>query len=211
MNTKTLQEVRLYCFSPGDFLMGRDPVELVAAQIKGGADVIQLREKGMPKRESLELGLATRSLTRQEGVLFIVNDDLDLALILEADGVHLGQHDIPIKYARPLLKDKIIGISTHSLHQAREAIDSGADYIGVGPVFHTMTKTKADPVVGIDLVLKVREISSVPVVAIGGIGEDTIDSLVNRGINRVAIISDILSSDDVEAKTRALKQKLKSA
>ena len=208
---KSLQDVRLYCFSPGDFLMGRDPIEMVAAQIKGGADVIQLREKDLPKRETLELGLAIRNLAKQEGVPFIVNDDLDLALILEADGVHLGQDDIPIKYARPLLKNKIIGISTHSLGQAQEAIGSGADYIGIGPVFKTETKIKADPVVGIDLILKVKELSPVPVIAIGGIGEDNIDLLVDKGIKQVAIISDILCSKDIEAKTRVLKEKLKGA
>ncbi len=188
--------------------MGRDPIEMVAAQIKGGADVIQLREKNMPEREKLKLGLAIRGLTTQEGIPFIVNDDLDLALILEADGVHLGQDDIPIEYARPLMKDKIIGISTHSLDQAREAIDSGADYIGIGPAFKTETKIKADPVVGIDLILRVKESSPVPVIAIGGIGEKNIDLLVNKGIKRAAVISDILSSKDIEAKTRTLKEKL---
>ena len=205
---RSLKEVRLYCFSPGNFLMGRDPIEMVAAQIKGGADVVQLREKDMPKREKLGLGLAIRKVTTQEGVLFIVNDDIDLSLILEADGVHLGQDDIPIKYARPLLKDKIIGISTHSLDQAREAIDSGADYIGIGPVFKTETKIRADPVIEIDLILKIKAFSSIPVIAIGGIGEKNIDLLVNRGIKRAAIISDILSSKDIEAKTRTLKEKL---
>ncbi len=205
---RSLKEVRLYCFSPGNFLMGRDPIEMVAAQIKGGADVVQLREKDIPKREKLGLGLAIRKVTTQEGVLFIVNDDIDLSLILEADGVHLGQDDIPIKYARPLLKDKIIGISTHSLDQAREAIDSGADYIGIGPVFKTETKIRADPVIEIDLILKIKAFSSIPVIAIGGIGEKNIDLLVNRGIKRAAIISDILSSKDIEAKTRTLKEKL---
>lgn len=190
--------------------MGRDPVEMIAAQIRGGADVIQLREKNMPKRQALVLGLAIRKLTTQEGVLFIVNDDLDLALILKADGVHLGQDDIPIQYVRPLLKDKIIGISTHSLDQAREAIDSGADYIGIGPAFKTETKIKTDPVVGVDVILEVQESSSVPVIAIGGICEKNIGLLVNSGIQRVAIISDILSSKDIEAKTRALKEKLGS-
>ena len=205
---KSLEHVRLYGFSPGDFLMGRDPIEMVASQIKGGADVIQLREKNMPKRGKLRLGLAIRNLTTQEGILFIVNDDLDLALILEADGVHLGQDDIPIKYARPLMKDKIIGISTHSPDQAREAIDSGADYIGIGPAFKTETKITADPVVGIDLILRVKDSSPIPVIAIGGIGEKNVDLLVNKGIKRVAIISDILSAKDIEAKTRTLKEKL---
>ncbi len=210
MALKSLKDVRLYCFSPGDFLMGRDPIEMIAAQIRGGADVIQLREKNMPKRQALALGLAIRKLTTQEGIPFIVNDDLDLALILEADGVHLGQDDIPIQYARPFLKDKIIGISTHSLDQAREAIESGADYIGIGPAFKTETKIKADPVVETDLILKIKELSPVPVIAIGGIGGKNIDLLVNKGIRRAAIISDILSSNNIEAKTRALKEKLKS-
>ena len=105
------QHVRLYCFTPGRFLKGRDPVEVVAAQIRGGADVIQLREKQMSRRSRLELGLRIRKLTIKEGVLFIVNDDVDLALILNADGVHLGQDDIPVQYARPLMKDKMIGVS----------------------------------------------------------------------------------------------------
>jgi len=210
LTLKSLEYVRLYCFSPGNFLMGRDPIEMIAAQIRGGADVIQLREKNMPKRQKLALGLAIRNITKQEGILFIVNDDLDLALILEADGVHLGQDDIPIQYARPLLKDRIIGISTHSLDQAREAIESGADYIGIGPAFKTETKIKTDPVVETDLILKIKELSPVPVIAIGGIGEKNIDLLVNKGIRRAAIISDILSSKDIETKTRALKEKLKS-
>jgi thiamine-phosphate pyrophosphorylase len=208
---KSLEDVRLYCFSPGDFLMGRKPIEMVAAQIKGGADVIQLREKNLPKREVLELGFAIKELAKQGGVLFIVNDDLDLALILDADGIHLGQDDIPIRYARPIMKDKIIGISTHSLDQAQEAIDNGADYIGIGPAFKTETKIKADPVVGIDLILKVKELSPVSVIAIGGIGENNIDLLIDRGIKQVAIISDILCSMDIEAKTRALKERLKGA
>ena len=116
-----------------------------------------------------------------------------------------------IPSTKPLLKEKIIGISTHSLDQAREAIDSGADYIGIGPAFKTETKVKAEPVVGADLILEVQEYSSVPVIAIGGIGEKNIDLLVNKGIQRVAIISDILSSEDIEAKTRTLREKLRSA
>ena len=101
-----LTNVHLYCFSPGNFLRGRDPVEIVAAQIRGGADVIQLREKDMSRRAKLELGLKLRELTRREGVLFIVNDDIDLAVILDADGVHLGQEDIPIRFARPRLSSR---------------------------------------------------------------------------------------------------------
>lgn len=200
------QDVRLYCFSPGKYLRYEDPVEVVAAQIRGGADVIQLREKEMSKRERIELGLKLRNLTKREDVLFIVNDDIDLALVLDADGVHLGQDDIPIEFARPLMKDKIVGVSTHSLKQVKAAIESGADYIGVGPVFETTTKGDTEELVGLSLLSKIRDICPIPYVAIGGIGEDNIGSLVKVGCNRAAVISDILLAPDVEKQSRILKE-----
>lgn len=199
-------DVRLYCFSPGKFLGGRDPVEVVTAQIKGGADVIQLREKEMSKRGRLELGLRLRELTRQEGVLFIVNDDVDLALILDADGVHLGQDDIPIQFARPLMKDKIIGVSTHSIEQAKEAVRSGADYIGVGPIFDTNTKEDREELVGLGLLSEIRGICPVPYVAIGGIGKENIKAVVDAGCHRAAVISDILYAPAVEERCKELRR-----
>ena len=204
----SLKDVRLYCFSPGRFLKGRDPVELVAAQIKGGADVIQLREKEMSKRARLEVGQTLRELTRREGVLFIVNDDVDLALILEADGVHLGQDDIPIQFARPIMKDKIIGVSTHSLEQINEAVASGADYIGVGPVFETSTKEDRDELVGLELLLKIRDNCPIPYVAVGGIGKDNIRSLTEVGCHTAAVISDIMLAPDIEERCGTLKRDL---
>lgn len=205
---KLLEEVRLYCFSPGKFLRDRDPLEVVSAQIRGGADVIQLREKEMQKRERLDLGLKIREITRDRDVLFIVNDDVDLALILDADGVHLGQEDIPIRYARPLMKGKIIGISTHSPDQVNEAVEGGANYIGVGPIFETSTKEDREEMVGTDLLLKTRDICPIPYVAIGGIGKDNIESLLKTGCNRAAIISDILLAPDIEKQCKFFKNKL---
>ena len=205
---KSLDKMKLYCFSPGKFLKDRDPVELVSAQIRGGADVIQLREKEMSRRDRLEFGLKLRVLTRQEGVLFIVNDDVDLALILDADGVHLGQDDIPIRYARPLMKDKIIGVSTHSIGQAEEAVASGADYIGVGPVFETVTKEDRKELVGLNLLSKIKDICPVPYVAIGGIGKDNIASLAKTGCHRAAVISDIILAQNIEQRCRMIKQLL---
>ncbi|MBW2216274.1 MAG: thiamine phosphate synthase [Deltaproteobacteria bacterium] len=205
---KSLDKIQLYCFSPGKFLKDRDPVELISAQIRGGTDVIQLREKEMSKRDRLELGLKIRELTRQEGVLFIVNDDVDLALILDADGVHLGQDDIPIRFARPLMKDKIIGVSTHSLNQAEEAVASGADYIGVGPVFETATKEDREDLVGLNLLPKIKDICPIPYVAIGGIGKDNIASLAKAGCHRAAVISDIMLAPDIEQRCRMIKKLL---
>jgi len=203
---KSLEEVRLYCFSPGRFLKGKDPVEVVEAQIMGGADVIQLREKGMSKRYKLDLGLKLRDVTKQNGTLFIVNDDIDLALILDADGVHLGQDDIPIQFARPIMKDKIVGVSTHSLKQIKEAVKSGADYIGIGPVFETTTKEDKEKIVGLDLISKARELCPIPYVAIGGIGKDNIKSLVEIGCHRAAVISDIMLAPDIEEQCKVLRK-----
>lgn len=206
---KKLEKVHLYCFSPGALCGSRDPLELVAAQISGGADAIQLREKGRSKRERLEFGLEIKRMTEEAGVLFIVNDDVDLALALNADGVHLGQDDLPIRFARTLMKDKIIGVSTHSLEQAKEAVDAGADYIGVGPVFETSTKLDRDPLVGLDLVSRVRDMCSIPYIAIGGIGKQNMASLIDAGCRRAAVISDILLADNPETQCRLLKSMLK--
>lgn len=202
----TFQHVRLYCFTPGRFLKGRDPIEMVSAQVRGGADVIQLREKEMSRKDRLELGMKVRELTWNEDVLFIVNDDVDLALILNADGVHLGQDDIPIKYARPLMKDKLIGISTHSIEQINEAVTSGADYIGIGPIFETKTKKDMEKLVGISFLSRIKDLCPIPYVAIGGIGRDNVKHLVKAGCYRAAIISDILLAQDIEEQCRALKK-----
>ncbi|SPD73437.1 Thiamine-phosphate synthase [uncultured Desulfobacterium sp.] len=202
---KPFYDIRLYCFSPGEFLKGRDPLEIVMAQIRGGADVIQLREKQMGKKARLELGGKIRAVTRREAIPFIVNDDVDIALILDADGVHLGQDDIPIKAARPLMRDKIIGVSTHSVEQAMEAIAAGADYIGVGPVFETATKKDRAPLVGLELLRRIKDICPIPYVAIGGIGKDNIASVIEAGCHRAAVISDILLAPDIEDRCRLLK------
>lgn len=208
---KTVEEMRLYCFSPGPFLRGRDPIELVEAQIRGGADVIQLREKELPKRERLALGFKIREITRRHHVLFIVNDDLDLALILEADGLHLGQGDIPIACARPFMRNAIIGVSTHSVEQAEAAVKAGADYIGFGPVFPTGTKPDREPEVGVGALGDLSRRCPIPCVAIGGITLANLPRLVGAGCRSAAIISDILRAGDtkeIEERCRAMKRLL---
>jgi len=205
---KSIEDVHLYCFTPGRYLRGRDPLEMVKAQIRGGADVIQLREKQLSKRRRVEFGFEVRKVTREAGVLFIVNDDVDIALILDADGVHLGQDDIPIELARPLMKDKIIGVSTHSERQINEAVSAGADYIGVGPIFETATKEDREPLVGTALLSKVRDICPIPYVAIGGISKANLSNVIRAGCTRVAVISDVLLAEDIEEQCRAIKREL---
>jgi thiamine-phosphate pyrophosphorylase len=162
----------------------------------------------MSKKHKLELGFKLREITLKHNVLFIVNDDVDLAIILESDGVHLGQDDIPINYARPLMGDKIIGISTHSLEQAKEAVSSGADYIGIGPVFETSTKENRENLVGPELLLEIHKICRIPYIAIGGIGLNNVDAVIKAGCQRAAVISDILMAPDVEGRCRQLKSRL---
>jgi thiamine-phosphate pyrophosphorylase len=202
---KSIEDIRLYCFTPGEFLKGRDPIEVVTEQIRGGADVIQLREKEMSHRERLELGLKVRKLTQEEDVLFIVNDNIDLAILLEADGIHLGQDDIPIRYARKLIKDGIIGISTHSFEQMNTAIKNGADYIAIGPIYKTNTKKIIQKSVGTELLSMAKEFCKIPYIAIGGIGLENIESLKAAGCYRVAIISDIMMAPNIEARCSMIK------
>ena len=135
---------------------------------------------------------------------------MDLAIILKADGVHLGQDDIPIQYARPLMRNKIIGISTHSLAQAREAVSSGADYIGIGPVFETSTKADREELIGPELLWEIKKICRIPYIAIGGIGLNNLETVIKAGCQRAAVISDILMAADIEHQCRQIKNMLSS-
>jgi len=181
--------------------------------IAGGADVIQLREKKLDDSELLKTARELRRMTADAGVGFVVNDRPDIARLAEADGVHLGQEDLPPAAARKVLaEDQIIGVSTHSIAQAKQAVADGADYIGVGPVFPTTTRGYAQGV-GLDYVREAAQAISVPLVAIGGIGIANVpDILVAAAGARVcvAVCAAILRADDIEAATAALKEALAS-
>src|SRR5215467_2625211 len=144
--------------------------EIVRMLLNGGARLIQLRDKEAGGRELLEQTLACLKLTRQAGATLIINDRVDVALTSGADGVHLGQDDLSVAEAREILgEDKIIGVSTHSIDQFRDALKTSADYIAVGPIYSTMTKENPAPVVGLELVRKAKSLTDRPLVAIGGI------------------------------------------
>jgi len=178
--------------------------ETARAAIAGGAGVIQLRDKPVPDDELLALAAELRDLTDETGRILIINDRPDIAAIVGADGVHLGQHDLPIAEARRLLRPgAIIGRSTHSLAQAQAAVAEGADYIAVGPLFDTDTKD-AGPAVGLDLLRQVREQVSLPIVAIGGITPENVESVVEAGANLVAVCGAITYADDPRAAAQAL-------
>jgi thiamine-phosphate pyrophosphorylase len=179
-------------------------VELLSA---GGATFVQLREKQMPAREFYEQARAAVEVARRSGVTVIVNDRVDVALAANAHGVHLGQDDMPPDAARKLLGDEaIIGYSTHNIEQATEALSFPIDYLAIGPIFATSTKSDTSPVLGLDGLRAVRNaIGAVPLVAIGGISVANAREVIEAGADSVAVISAVLSDPlSIPEKIRAL-------
>ena len=178
---------------------GRDLVEILDAAIAGGARMVQLREKTWPSGQLLPLAERLRARCRRSGVTFVMNDRVDLAVVLEADGVHLGQDDLPPRLVRPLLRPgMILGVSTHSVGQARRAQADGADYIAVGAMFPTQTKPDFE-LVGPALVLAARAEIRVPLVGIGGITAKNAGDVIRAGADGVAVISAVCGAADPTA------------
>lgn len=179
--------------------------EIARSAIAGGADAIQLRAKDLPDAQMLAMAAELRELCDETGKIFLVNDRADIASIVGADGMHLGQHDLPIADVRRLLRPgAIIGRSTHSIDQARAALNEGADYISVGPMFPTTTKDR--PVVGPGLLQEAAAEIQRPLVAIGGINRDNAASLIQMGASAVAVSSAVCSAEDVQAAAAAIKK-----
>ena len=190
---------------------GRDLVPLLDAVLAGGCRVVQLREKIMPLSDLYPVALALRRRCREAGCLFIVNDRVDLALAVEADGVHVGQDDLPAREARRLLRPgMILGVSTHDESQARRARDDGADYVAVGSMFPTGSKT-GFRLVGPDLLRRVRPEIRVPLVAIGGITVDNVAEVIRAGADAVAVISAVCASPDPAAAARRFLETIRAA
>lgn len=174
-------------------ISGLTLTEIAGQAIAAGVRAIQLREKHMSKREIFKEALSLIKLFSKYRVLFIINDYVDIALAADAHGVHLGQEDMPLREARKILgKDKIIGISTHSLKQALGAEREGASYIGFGPIFHTTTKDAGEPK-GIDALREIKKHIKIPVIAIGGIAIENASQVLEAGADAIAVASGILS------------------
>jgi thiamine-phosphate pyrophosphorylase len=173
-------------------------VEVLRASAEVGATLFQYRNKTASMKDAYGEALALRQAAVKAGVLFIVNDRCDLALAVDADGVHLGQGDLPLDLARKVMgPDKLIGISTHNLAQVREATAGKPDYLGFGPIFTPGSKQDHDPVVGIEGLRAMRSLTSLPVFAIGGIHIDQVRDVMLAGANGVAVISAILKAHDI--------------
>jgi thiamine-phosphate pyrophosphorylase len=194
----------LYAILDPEQTRGRDPEAVLRQLLEGGAKMVQLRAKTMAPRDFLQLARSARSLSRAHDCRLIINDRVDIALACDADGVHLGQEDLPLHAARKIMGQKLIGISTHDADQAKEAETGGADYIGFGPMFGTTTKETGFSARGVDMLRQVRAAVKLPIVAIGGIKEENVQAVWRAGADSAAIISDILGAEDVAAKTKRI-------
>jgi thiamine-phosphate pyrophosphorylase len=203
---KTLKRMRLYVIT-GDQGDEVETARIVEAALDGGATVIQLRKKSMPMPEQYRLALALRTLTSEHEALLIINDHPDLAIAADADGVHLGQDDLPTGVVRALpgFEGRLIGRSTHNLEQVRAAIDEGADYIAVGPVYPTPTK-EGRPAVGTSLVSRVAEIADRPFVAVGGIDHENAPAVVEAGASAIAVVRAVYDAVDPAESARRLHE-----
>lgn len=172
----------------------------------GGADIVQLRMKGSDGKEMLEQARIIKSLSEKYAKFFIVNDRIDIAMLSDADGVHLGQSDISIEDARELLGDeKLIGISVHNVKEAKDAESRGADYVSIGSIFRTTTKADALQNQGLDAVFMIKEAVGIPVMAIGGINRGNIQDVIRAGADGVAVASAVVSQKDISAAAHELR------
>jgi thiamine-phosphate pyrophosphorylase len=201
-----LARMRLYVIT-GDHGDEVETARIVEAALEGGANVIQLRKKSMPKPQQYRLALALRTLTLAHEALFIINDHPALAIAADADGVHLGQDDLPpgVVRALPGFEGRLIGRSTHTLEQAKAAIDEDVDYIAVGPVYATPTKA-GRPAVGTSLVSEVAAIADRPFVAVGGIDHDNAPDVVGAGARALAVVRAVYDAVDPAESARRLHE-----
>ncbi|WP_281887904.1 thiamine phosphate synthase [Paenibacillus sp. YYML68] len=192
---------------------GRSALDTARAAIEGGVTIVQLREKKAQLRDVLQAGRAIRELCREQGVLFVVNDRVDVALLLEADGVHVGQDDLPALEARRLLgPDAIIGVSAGTMEEAEWAVAQGADYLGVGAIYSTLTKSDAGAPIGTGLLQELKQRwPQLPMVGIGGVDADNAAAVIESGADGVAVVSAITKQQDARAAAERLAEAVRSA
>lgn len=200
------KELQLYAITDRHWLNGRSLYEVVKESLDGGVTFLQLREKQLDEDHFLEEAKKLQGLCSEYNVPFIINDNVEIALAINADGVHIGQSDMEMKEAREKLgPDKIIGVSAHTKEEALLAQAQGADYLGVGAVFPTSSKDDAESV-SYETLKEICEVVSIPVVAIGGITKDNLHQLSGSGISGISVISAIYAQPDIKEAARELKQ-----
>jgi thiamine-phosphate pyrophosphorylase len=194
-------------------LVSSDRHELLESIIRGGADAIQYRAKELSKRQYYENVITLLPITRRSGVPLFVNDHLDIALAVSADGIHLGQNDLPCSAARSLIpRQMLLGVSSHSLEEASNAVNEDADYVAIGSVFPTTTKENPEAIVGTEMIAAVKEITGdTPLIAIGGIHARNVASVVRAGADGIAVASAVLRAEDPYRAVKELKERIQAA
>ncbi len=198
--------VDLYPVTCRQLSAGRTDLEILDGIIAGGARIVQLRDKDTDKRALYEKAVIFRERTVANGVLLIINDHVDIAIAVDADGVHLGQDDLPLHAARKLIPDKIIGISSHDLPEAIEAQKGGADYVNIGPIFATKTKEGVPAFLGSQAIREISPHLTVPFTTMGGINLTNIGQVVAAGASKVAVVTAVTKADDVAAAVMQLRK-----
>ena len=203
---EAFKKIDIYPVTCRELSEGRTNIEVLDAVLAGGAKIIQLREKDWEKREIFELALEFRKRTIVHDALLIINDHIDIALATEADGVHLGQDDLPISAARKIASDLLLGASSHSLEEALMAEKDGADYVNIGPVFPTKTKKKLTRFLGPEAIAEIGPKLKIPFTTMGGINQNNIQDVLEKGAKRIAMVTGITQAPDIADRVRALRE-----
>lgn len=202
--------LELYVIIDSRMMKGRSPIQVAKEAIEGGATAIQLREKKMESRDLCNLATSLKKIAKQEKALFLVDDRVDIAKACDADGVHLGSEDLPVKIARKLLGgNKIIGATVRNLSQALKAQREGADYLSLGPIFPTRTKKNLPPPRGLKAITRVKKKIKIPLIAIGGINRDNVASVIRAGADGAAVVSAVGEAKNVQKTTRELLSRIR--
>ena len=202
---ETFKKIDIYPVTCQELSEGRSNLEVLDAVLAGGAKIIQLREKDWDKKKIFELAVEFRKRTLAQKAILIINDHLDIALAAEADGVHLGQDDLPISAARKIAPEIILGASSHSLEEALKAEKDGADYVNIGPIFPTKTKKKLTRFIGPEAIAEISPKIGIPFTVMGGINQDNIQDVLKKGANRIAMVTGITRATDIADIVRKLR------
>ncbi|CAK7062801.1 MAG: Thiamine-phosphate synthase [Desulfovibrio sp.] len=205
-----LPQTDIYAITDSNLSLGRSVEEVVAALLAAGVKIVQYREKKKKAGEMLRECEALRAMTKEAGAFFIVNDHIDIAMLVGADGVHVGQDDLPVEQVRRLVgPDCVIGLSTHSPEQAAAAIACGADYIGVGPIYATQTKEDVCAPVGLEYLEYVAQNIALPFAAIGGIKRHNIAEVAKRGAKCCCLVSELVGAEDIAGRVAEVRKAMK--
>jgi thiamine-phosphate pyrophosphorylase len=206
---KILKKVQLYAIADPSLCLRKDLFKLINLAIEGGAQMIQFRDKESFDKEFLEKAREIHKITLRKKIPLIINDRVDIAKLINAEGVHLGEDDLPVKEARRILgSEKIIGASACDLKTAKLKEKEGADYLGLGSIFNTSSKDIERPL-GVEILKEVNKILQIPVFPIGGINLGNLEQIISRGTKRIAVISAIFMAEDVKKATQELLKRLK--